>query len=176
MEEAVNATPINRSCGACHACCVHVAVRAFDKPIGEPCHLIQLNADAPESGCCGDYANRPSECQQYTCGWMDGYLPDDMRPDQCGVMFETAEIQWPRRITLLMGWEIEAGAWEKWEQAVALSIPPDTVVGVIDVNQNDFTLCGTPEDIRDYNRFMEFCQRNGGYTARMADGEFEVKL
>ena len=38
---------------------------------------------------CAIYDDRPESCLTYQCVWLqDQVMPDDLRPDRCGVMFE----------------------------------------------------------------------------------------
>lgn len=55
----------------------------FTKPPNMPCpHLIQIG--------CGIYNERPSVCRRFECAWISApNLPDEMRPDRCGVLFCT---------------------------------------------------------------------------------------
>lgn len=78
-----------RECGECRACCVVLGFEArageapFAKPAGEPCpHLIQIG--------CAIYDERPAVCRRFQCGWIQAdNLPDELRPDRCGVLFCT---------------------------------------------------------------------------------------
>ena len=78
-----------RSCGSCRACCVVLGFEAaegesaFTKPPSTPCrHLVQIG--------CGIYADRPPVCRRFECAWIGApNLPDELRPDLCGVLFCT---------------------------------------------------------------------------------------
>ncbi len=82
-------TLAERDCGDCRACCVTLGFEAgpdesaFTKVAGEPCrHLVQIG--------CAVYDDRPPVCRRFECGWLGApNLPDELRPDRCGVLFCT---------------------------------------------------------------------------------------
>lgn len=72
-----------RECGECTLCCI---IPGIDKP-----DLQKL----PKSVCrhcdkgCAIYETRPEVCREYYCGWRKlEMVPDDWRPDKCGVFVE----------------------------------------------------------------------------------------
>jgi len=79
----------DRVCGDCSACCVLMGVEEIDKAPYRACpHL---------AGGCTIYAERPSSCRAWVCGWLTSpKLPDEMRPDRCGIVLDTR----PNAITL----------------------------------------------------------------------------
>lgn len=55
----------------------------FTKPAGEACPQLVR-------GGCGIYKDRPPVCRRFECGWLQApNLPDELRPDRCGVLFCT---------------------------------------------------------------------------------------
>jgi hypothetical protein len=72
-----------RSCGECTACCEgHLAGNVYGhvfKP-GTPCFFL-LPADG-----CGIYPTRPASCRKYKCAWLQGLLPDWLKPTKSGVL------------------------------------------------------------------------------------------
>lgn len=69
-------------CSGCTWCCFHPAVKEFGKPIQEWC--VHCN----ENGC-SIYEDRPKSCSTYECVYFqDKLMPEEFRPDRCGVMFE----------------------------------------------------------------------------------------
>jgi len=82
---------MSRTCGECRACCIVLGFEAredespFRKAAGLPC---------PQLAACGCaiYAERPPVCRRFECGWLNApNLPDELRPDRCGVLFCTNE-------------------------------------------------------------------------------------
>lgn len=69
-----------RSCGNCTVCCTLCYVPEFDKGEGKKCEYCGKG--------CTIYESRPESCRKYECAWKKGELPDNMRPDKCGVMIE----------------------------------------------------------------------------------------
>jgi hypothetical protein len=55
-------------------------VREIDKPINTTCRHVC------ERGC-SIYESRPASCREYDCAWLQGYLPEKHRPDQCGIVW-----------------------------------------------------------------------------------------
>jgi Fe-S-cluster containining protein len=76
-----------RTCGPCAACCTATPVADLGKPAGTRCRH-QAGGDSPACGSCAIYADRPNACQVYRCAWLDGYGPDEHRPDLTGVVSE----------------------------------------------------------------------------------------
>lgn len=77
-----NGLPIySRSCGTCEECCRVVAVAELNKPYHTPC-VHQTGKG------CAIYGNHPVECKDYTCVWLQGLLPEEMRPDKIGILVD----------------------------------------------------------------------------------------
>jgi hypothetical protein len=164
---------MTRTCGSCHECCIHVAVAAFDKPRGTPCQHLNVIQDC---GCCGVYDQRPSECAAYRCSWLEGHLAEDLKPETSGILFETATIEWPHRIELLIGWEIKPGAVDANMDSLKASVRDGVVILVIGHDeQQTYQLC-TERDAMGLELWKTNCQLHGGFTRVMADGSFEEKL
>lgn len=68
----------NRQCGECTVCCTVFPMSEFKKPQWCDCKHLKGN--------CSIYEQRPFNCKDYACCWFDGHLPDDMRPDKCGIV------------------------------------------------------------------------------------------
>lgn len=73
-----------RSCGPCSACCTATPVAELSKPAGVRCGNLIDSA----CGSCSIYPDRPKACQVYRCAWLDGYGPDEARPDLIGLVSE----------------------------------------------------------------------------------------
>lgn len=72
-----------RECGECIACCKFVEINEpeLKKPVDVLCKHCTGHS-------CSIYDSRPSVCRGCYCVWrVEKDLPDDMRPDKCGVMF-----------------------------------------------------------------------------------------
>lgn len=76
--------PEGRECGGCVACCVDmlVATPELQKPANTMCvHCTGTG--------CGIHATRPLVCRSWDCVWRQiEALPDELRPDRSGVMFD----------------------------------------------------------------------------------------
>ena len=102
-----------RECGACRACCITLGFRAaageapFDKPANTPCvHLVQIG--------CGIYPSRPPACRRFQCGWLSApNLPEEMRPDRCGVLFCTNDNPLQPGSFAVYGYELRPGALDE---------------------------------------------------------------
>jgi hypothetical protein len=76
MEELVP----GRACGTCNLCCVVPVVDSPElaKPSGAVCRHSR--------GGCAVYERRPDVCRRFFCAWRrTKRIPDDWRPDRCGV-------------------------------------------------------------------------------------------
>lgn len=74
-----------RGCGTCMMCCKLPAVPSMNKPQGKWCVKA-----APGRGC-GIYDERPGECRQFHCGWMqDATLGPEWKPEICKFLLYVA--------------------------------------------------------------------------------------
>lgn len=71
----------SRSCGDCEECCRVVAVEELNKPYHTPCQHQTGKG-------CAIYGNHPAECKDYVCSWLQGLLPEAMRPDKIGILVD----------------------------------------------------------------------------------------
>ena len=72
-----------RKCGDCAICCYHCNVPEMDSPAGQMCSKNTGKG-------CSIYEDRPAICRPFQCLWLQQeQIPDSLRPDRCGVMFET---------------------------------------------------------------------------------------
>jgi hypothetical protein len=66
---------MSRQCGPCSLCCHSMGVPTIGKAPDERCaHLRQQR--------CAVYAERPQECRDFACLWLQGALPNALRPDK----------------------------------------------------------------------------------------------
>jgi len=70
-----------RDCGDCTACCTYLKGSSYGYEFGggKSCKFLC------ESGC-DIYKIRPNVCMNYQCAWSQELLPEEMRPDKCGVI------------------------------------------------------------------------------------------
>lgn len=170
---------MKRECGSCRDCCINVAVAAFNKPARVPCqHLYQIGEPTPACGACKIYDQRPSECAQYTCAWIDGHLPDEMKPCDSGILLEVARIEWPKHLTLLVGFENQPGALDKFSPQIDAAAVDGKVAVVVPLNaqQGDTVVFGQADDVQAFAEFMAMCEARGGIVHKYADSTVEQKL
>lgn len=67
-----------RSCDGCMVCCEVLSIESLGKEKHCRCEY-QANG-------CGIYERRPLECVAFRCAWLDGLLPEEMRPDRIDAM------------------------------------------------------------------------------------------
>lgn len=70
-----------RNCGECTLCCLVTRVPEFNKPENTLCDRCI------DSGC-SIYSERPESCKGYTCAWLSGELPEELRPDKSHILIE----------------------------------------------------------------------------------------
>ena len=72
-----------RSCGSCTACCEGwLSSDVIDMEPYKPCQHCTASG-------CAIYESRPRDpCAEFVCAWLsdDSPMPEDMRPDQAGVI------------------------------------------------------------------------------------------
>ena len=83
-----------RECGGCVACCKTLEIQ--DPQIAKPADTLCKHCTGHG---CGIYDTRPPVCRDWYCLWRrDQNLPDQLRPDQCGVIFSIDGEDQPRTI------------------------------------------------------------------------------
>jgi len=71
------------NCGNCTICCKDLLIIDTDSPEGEYCKHCEKNVG------CKIYSERPEACRIFECCWKQmEYAHIDLRPDNCGVLFE----------------------------------------------------------------------------------------
>lgn len=70
-----------RDCGECTACCTWMEGSAYGHKFGggNSCKFLC------DSGCSVHKA-RPNVCMNFFCAWSQELLPEEMRPDKCGIL------------------------------------------------------------------------------------------
>jgi hypothetical protein len=70
-------------CGNCTMCCKHLLIEETDSKEWELCKYCQEDVG------CLIYEKRPEECSNFDCCWKQMQVAHiDLRPDNCGVLFE----------------------------------------------------------------------------------------
>lgn len=67
-----------RSCGSCTLCCKLAVVLSIAKRANEWCRFCEIGKG------CRIYPMRPQDCIDFRCGWLDGQLLEEHRPDRIG--------------------------------------------------------------------------------------------
>lgn len=79
-------TAPGRECGDCTLCCKVMAIETLAKPVGSWCPHCK-----PGRGCL-IYANRPTECQSFSCLWLaDDKLDEHWKPNKSKLVLTTSE-------------------------------------------------------------------------------------
>jgi hypothetical protein len=120
-----------RDCGTCHVCCTALPVDdgGLLKPQGVRCPNLT------GTGLCGIYADRPSDCAAFYCGYRRlEWVKDTLRPDQSGVLVVigyTNPAQWEVGVSimLLTDQALDApGLLETVAAAIAMEMPLDLII------------------------------------------------
>lgn len=70
-----------RACGECTLCCYFLRIPETDSAEYSLCKHCD--------GGCTIYDERPAQCCNFECLWLrQPQIPEALRPDKCGVMFE----------------------------------------------------------------------------------------
>ncbi len=113
---------MKRECGSCAACCYALGVHEVGKPTFVPCP----NVVEGKAGRCGVYRARPKSCSEFSCLWLQGQLGEEHRPDRCGIVFATADLE--EDFQILLAWVSREGADETPEgrsllASIGLQVP-----------------------------------------------------
>lgn len=70
-----------RECNECTMCCslLNGEAYGYDFGDGKKCKFLC------ETGC-SIHKLRPNVCKNYFCAWSQKLLPEEMRPDKCGIL------------------------------------------------------------------------------------------
>lgn len=83
-----------RECGDCVACCIHTQIDTPElvKPLGQACRHCTNTG-------CAIYETRFPVCRSWQCLWKHvGALPDEFRPDLCGLMIVLDQQESPQNL------------------------------------------------------------------------------
>lgn len=104
MSAAINA----RTCDTCTACCFTHAVTAIAKPGGEWCRHCEIGSG------CRIYLDRPEQCREFSCLWLQGWASEHDRPDRLKVVLGGIDVQVAgRRVRLVQFIETAIGAMDQ---------------------------------------------------------------
>lgn len=78
----IDDTSSYRSCGTCNLCCTVQGVHEIRKPINVKCEHLNIQ------GRCGIYSSRPESCRTYKCLWLNGHMPEEMKPVKSRAVLE----------------------------------------------------------------------------------------
>lgn len=78
-----------RSCGDCQECCVVMSVDALRKPIDVACEHQCATG-------CGIYTTRPNACRSFTCAWLEGVVPKNLKPNRTHMVIWPSAMQGAR--------------------------------------------------------------------------------
>lgn len=87
-QPAARGTRVERTCGACTACCTVLGVLELEKPPYARCHHLAACG-------CAIYELRPAACRSWSCDWLLGGEPggdERNRPDALGIMFTSEQV------------------------------------------------------------------------------------
>jgi hypothetical protein len=120
-----------RPCGECTACCTWLKGSAYGYEFGngKSCKfLCEQN--------CSVYTKRPKVCEQYFCAWAQELLPEEMRPDRCGVIASVEKNENEQYLKLTsMGVKINSDTlkyFEEWGRIMNTSIVSNLVENLND--------------------------------------------
>lgn len=113
-----------RECGSCYACCVHLGIDELKKWSGQTCKHLHGGKDPTKR--CTIYSNRPEACSRYECLWKSGGGPDDLRPNESGMIITGYASETPGRgsVTIIIIDEKQAYAHNVQDVVVELLMLP----------------------------------------------------
>lgn len=164
---------MRRACGSCHECCVFVEVKELNKPADMACP--HLDCKSPW-GHCGIHATRPNGCKLYTCGWLAGLVDKALKPDACGILFEIATIYYPRKLVILIGWELKPGAVSRNINRLKWSAKKGQVLDITLHDKNQKLRLGSKADLAALDQFFDEATKRGVVENRFADGVIRTEL
>lgn len=102
----VRALAPENPCGDCRMCCKtpYIKTEFLGHPFEKASHSVCSHCDS-EVGCSVNYA-KPTACRSFRCLWLQSrdknwIMPDELRPDRCGVIFTGPEDGDPENLIYL---------------------------------------------------------------------------
>lgn len=120
-------TDEKRECGTCTLCCKLLGVEEYKKPAGQWCG----KCDRSGGGCkIQDRPERPRSCAEFNCLWLQGGLPEALRPDKTGVVVGVTRDSKSPVLYVDPGYPdaYKSGAMEVWFQGMLKAFPQVFVV------------------------------------------------
>src|SRR5210317_1661780 len=68
-----------RRCGTCNECCIQPRIVELHKSAGKPCKNLKNKR-------CSIYEDRPGQCKEFSCLWLDGHMPKSQKPSKTKVL------------------------------------------------------------------------------------------
>jgi hypothetical protein len=147
-----------RSCGDCDVCCNILEVRELNK---KPyCNCIHR----AEAGGCGKYDSRPSICNEWSCSYILGLIPEDieLRPNKIGVMFYPVSAKNnDLNMSMYMAQEVWPNARNSKEAQELIALFKAKMLTMIrHYNSEKFTYVGPAEQVKEFElRHSEYMKK-----------------
>jgi hypothetical protein len=107
-EPPMGAVINGRTCDTCTACCFTHAVTAIGKPGSEWCPHCKIGSG------CRIYPDRPEQCHDFSCLWLQGWANEQDRPDRLKVVLGGIAVNVAgRRVRLVQFIETATGAMDQ---------------------------------------------------------------
>lgn len=142
-----------RSCGDCTLCCTSI-LKSSDSLTNAKCEHVCMTG-------CAIYTNRPDACASYTCGWLDGLLKEEHRPDKTGIVFEYSILRGTGgEVGVLMGLVIKKllvhpNVFQKY-------VRDGLVITIVHLKKSKRYVLGKQKDIKLWKQYMESIRQQGG--------------
>ena len=106
-------------CGSCTLCCKVLGVTGEVRGVPLKKERAGWCEHCAIGKGCKVYTDRPTVCAEFECLWLQGRkrgepVPDELRPDRCGVVFA------PSTNSNAIGAHMDANKSEAWKRGVAL--------------------------------------------------------
>lgn len=128
-----------RSCGPCSVCCTRLGVGELDKRVDLDCWHIGLG------GGCSVYDRRPTSCRLYTCMWLRGDLPQDLRPDRSGILVSTSRVA---GVPVLFVHEARPKALDQEDSPVPMLLRQGNTLVLFSFDRRHMIVKGPDEDLK----------------------------
>lgn len=144
---------VNRKCGSCTACCAVIGVPALNKPEYQGCKHQKAAG-------CAIYGTpeRPIECGQWNCAWLEGFGRTKDRPDKSGVLAYGAK---RRGQMLIHVAEVWAGAIQQAQMDPFIDKVARQKLVVITTKDGKRRITGPPGELLKLKENLDEAQRKG---------------